>query len=102
MDNKTITSEQMWGKYRPLGMWEYFLYSILFSIPVVGFILLVVFSFDGSNINRRNYARSFFCGTILLLVIVAIFLANGVFGIILRWLGPDDSGVAVTILNTVL
>ena len=31
------------SNYRPLNPWEYFLYSILFSIPVIGFILLIKF-----------------------------------------------------------
>lgn len=65
-------------KYRPLSPWAYFGLSILFSIPVVGFIFLIVFSFSGSNINRRNYARSYWCALIIvgiLAIIVAIFAA---------------------------
>ena len=58
-------------QFRPLSPWAYFGYSLLFSIPIVGFILLIVFSFSDSNINRRNYARSYFC----LLLIVAIIFA---------------------------
>ena len=61
--------------YTPLGMWAYFGYSLLFAIPLVGFILLVVFSFGGTrNINLRNYARSFFCWIIVLAIIFIIFL----------------------------
>ena len=61
-------------KYRPLGAWAYFGYSILFAIPLVGFILLIVFSFSDANIARRNYARSFFCGLVVALVILAVVL----------------------------
>ena len=42
-------------QFRPLSPWAYFGYSILFAIPLVGFILLIVFSLSNQNINRRNY-----------------------------------------------
>ncbi len=53
-------------KYRPLGAWAYFGYSILFSIPVIGFIFLIIFSFSSGNINRRSFARSYFCVYLIL------------------------------------
>ena len=66
-----------------LGPWGYFGLKILFSIPLVGFILLIVFSFDNKHLNRRNFARSYWCDLILRLVVaivVAIILsATGVF-----------------------
>lgn len=58
-------------QYRPLSAWAYFGYSMLFSLPIAGFVLLIVFSFNESNINRRNFARSYFCA---LLVAGVIFL----------------------------
>ena len=57
-------------QYKPLGAWAYFGYSILFAIPIIGFIFLLVFSFSDENINRRNFARSHFCA----LLIVAVFV----------------------------
>jgi hypothetical protein len=66
---------------RPLSPWGYFGYSILFSIPVIGFILLIVFSFAGRNVNRKNYARSYWCWFILVLalaLILVIVLLTGV------------------------
>lgn len=66
-----------------MGPWAYFGLQLLFSIPLVGFILLIVFSFDNSNLNRRNYARSYWCGLIVGLVIsiitVIILVATGTF-----------------------
>jgi len=56
-------------KYRPLGAWTYFLYTILFAIPFIGQIILIVFALSDSNINRRSFARSFFCTLILALII---------------------------------
>ncbi|MGN0131699.1 MAG: hypothetical protein ACI4AA_04600 [Lachnospiraceae bacterium] len=62
-------------EYRPISMWGYFGYELLFSIPCVGFILLLVFSFGGTkNMNLRNFARSYFCYMILLCVFFGILL----------------------------
>ena len=66
---------------RPLGPWAYFGYGLLFSIPVIGFILLIVFSFAGKNVNRKNFARSYWCWLILalaLILILVIVLLTGV------------------------
>lgn len=63
------------NEYRPLSAWAYFGYNLLFSIPLIGFILLIIFSFDSSNINRRNYARSFFCGLLISLIFIIIMIA---------------------------
>lgn len=59
--------------YTPIGMWGYFGYQILFAIPLIGFILILIFSFGGTrNINLRNYARSTFC--FFIIVAVAVLL----------------------------
>lgn len=58
-------------KYRPLGAWAYFGYSILFNLPLIGWILAIVFSFSDKNINRRSFARSYFVGLIICIVILA-------------------------------
>ena len=65
-------------EYRPISMWGYFGYSILFSIPFVGIILICIFSFGGSrNINLRNYARSYFCWLIIAAIIFVLMLMLG-------------------------
>ena len=61
------------NEYRPLSAWAYG-YNILFAIPLVGFIMLIVFAFDSSNINRRNYARSFFCAYLVAIIILIVVL----------------------------
>ena len=48
--------------------WGYIGYNILFNIPVVGFILLIVFSFDKSNLNRKYFAIYVLIRDILLFV----------------------------------
>lgn len=69
---KNIPSE-----YRPLSPWAYFGYGILFNIPVIGFILLIIFSLDNSNINRRNYARSYWCIYILVIIFIIVLTVLG-------------------------
>jgi hypothetical protein len=66
------------NEYRPMGAWGYFGYEILFNIPVVGIILLIIFSFDGSYIARRNFARSYFCFLVLVAILFVILLSTGV------------------------
>ena len=64
-------------EYKPISMWGYFGYELLFMIPIVGWILLIVFALGGSsNVNVKNFARSYFC--ILIIIIVLIILIGGI------------------------
>lgn len=68
-------------EYKPIGMWEYFGYEILFRIPIAGFIFLIIFSLGGThNKNLKNFARSYFCIFILIAIasIVAFVLCDGI------------------------
>lgn len=63
------------SEYKPISMWGYFGYEILFSIPCLGFILLCVFAFGGTqNKNLKNFARSYFCFLIVFAILFAIIL----------------------------
>lgn len=64
-------------EYRPISMWGYFGYQILFSIPVVGLICLIIFSITARNVNLKNFARSYFCVLILVIIFFLILLASG-------------------------
>ena len=75
---QTITENMLPPQFRPLSPWAYFGYTILFTIPLIGFILLIVFSVDSSNINRRNFARSYWC--VLVLVVILVVISSLVFG----------------------
>lgn len=61
--------------YKPLGAWAYFGLSILFSIPIVGFIFLIIFSISKGNMHRRSFARSYWCALIIVGVLVAVIAA---------------------------
>lgn len=61
--------------YEPIGMWGYFGYSLLFSLPVIGWIMQLIFAFGGtSNINLRNFARAQFCVVILWGILILILV----------------------------
>lgn len=68
-------------QYRVLSPWSYFGYKLLFSIPIAGFICAIIFAFDDSNLNRRNYARSYFCElliAVIIIVVIAIIFGVGI------------------------
>ncbi|MBR6159966.1 MAG: hypothetical protein IKQ40_06645 [Lachnospiraceae bacterium] len=62
-------------EYEPISMWGYFGYELLFSIPCVGFILLIVFAFTATNVNLKNFARSYFCFLIVFAILIGIIFA---------------------------
>lgn len=64
-------------KFRPISPWGYFGYSLLFCIPLIGLILLIVFSFNNENINRRNFARYHFCIILIFIAVFVVFLLIG-------------------------
>ncbi|MBP5312559.1 MAG: hypothetical protein J6112_06990 [Clostridia bacterium] len=68
---------------KPLSPWAYFGLEILYSIPIVGFIFLICHAIGAVNINKRNFARSFFCFLIVILIFIGImFLIGSASGII--------------------
>ena len=70
-----LAQEELPPEYKPLGAWTYFLYNLLFSLPLIGLICLIVFACGGtSNINLRNYARSFFCGWLVALILIVLLV----------------------------
>ena len=65
-------------QFRPVSAWGYIGYSLLFAIPVVGLVLLIVFALSDNNVNRRNYARSYFCALLIFIIIAAATFLLGV------------------------
>ena len=67
MDDHRIPS-----RYAPLSAWAYFGLSVLYAIPIIGFIFLIIHTFSSGNINRRSFARSYWCRLLLVLIIVGL------------------------------
>lgn len=71
-------------RFRPISGWGYVGYTLLFSIPVLGLILLIVFAISDKNINRRSFARSFWCFMLLGLIgflVVFLLTINAISGL---------------------
>ena len=74
------TMPQIPEEYKPISMWGYFGYEILFALPLIGFILLIVFAVGHHNKNVRNFARSYFCLLIIMVILSIILVATGLLG----------------------
>ena len=78
---RPVTEASLPEEFKPISMWGYFGYELLFMIPCVGFILLLVFSFGGTkNVNLKNFARSYFC-VLILVVLISVILVVALGGI---------------------
>lgn len=76
---KSIRTEiRIPDEYRPISMWGYFGYEILFMLPLIGWILLIIFALTANNINLRNFARSQFCLLIIYVVTWLVLCITGV------------------------
>lgn len=76
--------EYMSEENRPLSTWEYFGYIFLFSIPLLGFVFLLIFSFGASrNKNVRNLSKAYLIFFIIALVLSLIFFACGMSAMIM-------------------
>ena len=70
-------------EYRPMGAWEYFGYSLLYSIPIVGLILAFVFAFNNDNIHRKNHALAFLF-TLAIVIVLSVCLFFTAFTVLRR------------------
>ncbi len=61
---------------------KFFGLTLLFSIPVVGFIMLIVMSFAPQNKNIKNYARSYWIFVAIILVLAIIVAILAVLGVV--------------------
>lgn len=78
----------------------FFWLHYLFNIPVIGFIAAIVFSFAGSNISRKNYARArMIWHLIWIFIMVAITLAVI---LVFRFFGDNIKGILVGLFADLL
>lgn len=62
--------------YRPLSAWAYLGLTLLYLVPVVGWVFLILHAVSRKNINRRNHARGmllFYAAAAILAVLVWLF-----------------------------
>ncbi len=72
---KEITVEDLPEHLKPMGAWSYFWLQVLYSVPIVGFIFLMIFTFSSGNINRRSFTRSYWCAALVIgILFTVIFL----------------------------
>ena len=76
--NNFYQAPQIPEEYKPISMWGYLGYDILFALPFIGFILVIVMSFAPANKTVKNFARSFLLATII--GIVLVFIIFSLFG----------------------
>lgn len=60
------------NNYKPISMWGYFGYEILFNLPIIGFIFALVFALTHDNVNVKNFAKSYFCFLIIAVILIVI------------------------------
>ncbi len=65
-------------EYKPLSPWAYFGWSLLYSIPFVGFVLLIVMSFAPRNKNHKNFTRSYWCAVLVALCVLVLTVVMAV------------------------
>ena len=70
-------SENENNQYRLLSPWTYVGYGILFTLPVIGWILAIVFALNDDNLNRGNFARGYWCGVLVAVIVVVILSIAG-------------------------
>ena len=60
----------------PLGVFQYLIMMIVPMIPIVGFILMIIWAIGGSNtnVNRRNYARAYWILALISLAFSLLFM----------------------------
>ena len=65
-------------KYMPLSAWAYFGWSVLYLVPVIGWIFFLINTFRSDNINRRSFTRSYWCGFLVALIIGGALFGAGI------------------------
>ena len=58
--------------YRPISGWGYFWRTVLYSIPVLGWLILFFNAIGAKNRNVRYFARAPFCALLLVLILTVV------------------------------
>jgi hypothetical protein len=64
--------KQLPKAYRPISGWGYFWRTVLYSIPVLGWLILLFNAIGAKNRNVRYFARTPFCALLLALILTVV------------------------------
>ncbi len=67
--NQKATDMLLPKAYRPLSPWSYFWRSVLYAIPVIGWIFLLVHVFACKSRHGRSYARFHLLAAIVVAIV---------------------------------
>lgn len=60
----------------PMSVKDWFVTILISAIPLVGFIMLLVWAFDAStNLNKKNWAKATLIWMLIAIVLAVIFFA---------------------------
>lgn len=79
--DSVLSSDDLPRSLRPLSVLDYVGYLILFSLPIVGFIMVIFYSIKAKNENLKNFARALLLLgviTVVLYIIVLLLLGNSI------------------------
>lgn len=60
-------------EYKPISMWGYVGYFVLFSLPLVGIIMLIIYAVSSTNRNLKNYSRAMIIWIVICFAIFILF-----------------------------
>lgn len=80
---RAIDVNDLPDNFKPLSPWAYVGYMLLYAIPIVGFIFLIINSTGAArNINKRNFARSYWAALVIeIAVAIAVFAIMAATGV---------------------
>ena len=69
-----ITEDNLPEQYKPISSLGYIGYQLLFFIPIIGWILIIMYAFGKEeNINVRNLARSQIYSFVICIILYLLF-----------------------------
>jgi len=76
---------------KPLSVKEWVITLILVAIPLVGFIMLLIWAFDDNgNINKKNFAKGSLV-VMLIMIVISIFFYITIFAAFIGSMGGMSS-----------
>ncbi len=72
---KEVVRQVIPDAYQPMSPWGFLGLQILYSVPIVGLVFMIIFTFSKGNMSRRNFTRSYWCALLVLAIIAVLFIA---------------------------